>query len=494
MKLRTVGLVSGLAMMLTSVTVWSLTPKGGAAIAAERANELNVPVQAEEVQRWNFTAGKTLTVEGRLGHAQIAADRGGETYLFVDVKAAAGAAPKETAPLNLSIAIDHSGSMAGKRLRNAIDAARGMITRMRDGDVISVVSYNDRSELLVPATVVSSSTRADVARKLDVIQAEGETCISCGVNTAMSQLSGRDDMVKRIMVLSDGEPTVGAKDPQEFVRLAERAREMGCSISAIGVDVEYNEKVMSAIARGSSGRHTFVDNPSQLAAVFDDEARSLADTVATRAELRVELASDVDVIEVFDRGFRREGNTLVVPMGTFSASDDKTLLVKLRVPRGSYGQKAIADVRLGFRDYVSGDEGRCEGKLALKLDKDGLTSPLDPLVAGRVERAETAATLLQANEKFASGDVTGAQRLVDARRAALKAKLEENEKLAPLARKDDVNRDFNNQEGALGSASTAFATPPPAPAPGAAPTPVQASRPGKAAVRQNAVASDKLDL
>ncbi len=495
MKLRTVGIVAGLAMTFTSVTVWSLTPKGGfGQTSVQRAHDLGIAVGADDtaVERWSFVDGKTLTVEGRLGHSVLPADRGGDTYLFVDVKTAAGAVPRQAAPLNLAIAIDHSGSMAGKRLRNAVEAARGMVNRLRDGDMVSVTTYNDRSRLLLPATTVSPQTRAEIASALDGIQAEGETCISCGIETAMSQLSGRDDMVKRIMMLSDGEPTVGAKDPAEFVRIAERARDMNCSISAVGVDVEYNERVMSAIARGSNGRHTFVDNPSQLSAVFDQEVKSLADTVATRAELRVELAEGVEVERVFDRQFRQEGRTLVVPMGTFSNGDDKTLLVKLRVPRGNYGQKSVADVRLGFRDFVSGDEGRCQGKLALALSKDGDTSPFDPLVAGRVERAETASVLVEANQRFAHGDVSGAKGLIDRKRTELKAKLEEAEKSAPASRRGDVDKDFGGQQAALETASSAFATPPPPAAAGAPPMPVQASRPGKAAVKQNAANADQL--
>jgi Ca-activated chloride channel family protein len=473
-------------MTLTSMTVWSLTPKGGFSAAVARANDLGPTTPGDvPVERWNFLDGTTLTVEGRLGHAHLAADRGGETYLFVDVKSAAGVVARETAPLNLAIAIDKSGSMVGKRLRNATQAAREMVERLRDGDAVSIVTYNDRSHLLVPSVAISASTRRDIVAKLEGMRADGETCISCAIDTAMGQLGGRDDMVKRIVVLSDGEPTVGARDEREFLSLAERARTMGCAISAIGVDVDYNEKIMSAIARGSNGRHSFVDNPAELAKLLEQEAQSLADTVATGAELRVELASGVEVLQVFDRSFRREGDALVVPLGSFSTNDDKTLLVKVRVPRGEYGDKPIANVRLRFRDLVTGEEGRCNGSLALLLRKDGQSSPLDPVVAGRVERSETARTLIEANRRFSRGEVSSAQRLVDTERKKLKARLEEAQRLAPAARKDEVQRDFEGQTAALDDASSAFASPP-APAPGGGPQePVQSSRAGKSAVKRN---------
>lgn len=498
MKLKTVALVSVAAMMLTSVTVWSLTPSGRALAVAEPGAELGDLQGSDKVvgrtrtgDRWNFVDGRTLTVEGRLGHAKLAADRDNETYLFLDVKAALGVVPKEAPPLELAIVVDRSGSMSGHRLTNAIAAARGLVSRLRDGDLVSITAYDDRSELLVPPTRISSFNRSDVLRRIDGIVAGGNTCISCGLESAMSQLAARTDGVKRIVLLSDGEPTAGVRDVSGFATIATRARNLGASISAIGVDVDYNERIMSQIARGSNGRHTFVASPAELAAVFEEEQRSLANTIATGAELRVELARGVEVLEVFDRAFSREGDTLVVPMGSFGTTDDKTLLVRVRLPRGPAGERPVATAKLTFRDHVTLEPGSCTGSLVAELTgDDSELSPIDPLVAGRIERSQTAALLIEANDRFASGDNEGARRLVEHKRAALKKVAADAAPRASAPRKAELDRDFARQDDALHQASEGFAAPPPAAA-NAAPADIQR---GKAGMKRNSAASDGLSF
>ena len=146
----------------------------------------------------------------------------------------------------------------------------------------------------------------------------------------MDNLRGRRGMVNRMLLLSDGEATAGIRNVDGFRRIALRARDMGCSISAVGVDVNYNERIMSALAQASNGRHYFVENAAGLQSVFDREIASLSNTVANGAELRIDLAPGVALSQVYDRTFRREGNTLVVPVGSFTAGEEKTVLVRVR--------------------------------------------------------------------------------------------------------------------------------------------------------------------
>src|SRR5690606_34554582 len=97
-------------------------------------------------------------------------------------------------PLNLAIVIDRSGSMKGQRERNALDAAAGMIRRLRDGDSVSILAYSDAARTVVPVTTVSSATRERIIRDLQLglaDQPRGHTCISCGLEAGMRSLAGR---------------------------------------------------------------------------------------------------------------------------------------------------------------------------------------------------------------------------------------------------------------------------------------------------------------
>jgi Ca-activated chloride channel family protein len=160
------------------------------------------------------------------------------------------------------------------------------------------------------------------------------------------------------------------------------------------------------------------------------------------------------------------------------------VLVKVRVPRDKEGTAAVANVELNYRDLVTGNDGRCGGKLALAVvPSAGDASELDPVVSGRVQRAETAAVLKDANSLFEQGRGEEARRKLATREQVLRDAAVKAKQAVPAARKKDVDRDFESQIAAVDGANQGFATPPPAAA--AAPAPPQATRAGKSAVRQN---------
>src|SRR5260221_12256254 len=115
--------------------------------------------------------------------------------------------------------------------------------------------------------------------------------------TLLAQTTGK---VNRMIVLSDGDANHGVRDLPGFRSMAQRARDKSVTITTIGVDVEYNEKVLAAIAQESNGHHYFVENDEALARVFEQEAEGLSSTVASDAEISIQLPPNVELDRVFD--------------------------------------------------------------------------------------------------------------------------------------------------------------------------------------------------
>ncbi len=484
MKLRALMLASATGMVATAVTVWATIPAHKAAASPTPAS---APIAAPTPppDHSHFQAGKTLMVEGRLGHPILPASVDSETFLFVDVTGTA-VAPTNPAPLDLSIVIDRSGSMAGKRLTNALAAARTAIQRLRDGDVVSVISFNTTTEVVAKPTTIDFAARARLVSQLAAIHAGGDTCISCGIDTAMHLLAERDNMVNRILLLSDGIPTAGVRDVEGFQRIAENCRTMSTSVTTIGVDVEYDEKVMSALARSSNGHHFFVADPTGLPTIFDQEMRSLTRTVANRAELAIDLAPGVTAEQVFDRVTTNNGSQVVVPFGAFSAGEHKTLLVRLRVPRGTAGERPVAALRLHYDDLADGKPGNCEGLLATRLSSDpSALSPLDGLVSARVSATETATVLEDANKLFKAGKADEARAVIAGERQRIMVNHSAAKNAAPADRMGDLDTAFTKTEKTLAGAGSGFVA---APA-GMQPRKPDADKPGQMQVRENQAAA-----
>jgi Ca-activated chloride channel family protein len=510
MKLKTTLALSLCGVLASAAGAFAIPMSSGSATKDPSGLESRLGGDADPADPARIVAGDTLAIDARLGHASIARNGRGETFLFAQV-AATSDKSAAASPMNLALVIDRSGSMKGDRIANAMNAAVGAIERLRDGDSVTVVSFDSSAQVVVPPTRVSSSSRGSMEAAIRSIRLGGDTCISCGMLEGMQQLAQTSlsgDRVNRMILLSDGATNSGIKDVPGLRAMAGRMHGKGVTISTIGVDVDFDEKVMAALANEGNGRHYFVANASALPAVFSQEFDDILASVAKEAELAIELAPGVEVAEVCDRSFRREGSTIIVPFGTFSASQEKTVLVKLRVPADRDGSQPVADVKLAYRDLLKKSDGSFGGTLAVAVRSDGSEQKdLDPFVAARVERSRTAQTLTDVNRLFESGRVDEARAKLATRRGELKKT--ESESLAfakarptsaPSRAKKSLDRDFEDQLGAVAQADRNFAAPPPAArragpanadafgsgaaAPVAA-APAASSREGKASVRLN---------
>jgi Ca-activated chloride channel family protein len=508
MKPTRVAVLAALGMMLTSVSVYSLTPPGGLRAGGPIAaggpgviSEALPDTPTDQTELAHFTAGSTLTVDGRLGHPRLARSGNGETFVMLEVRGADSAKARVAPPVNLSLVIDRSGSMKGTRIRNAINAATTAVGRLNDGDTVNVVTFDTQVQVVVPPTTVSAGSRDRLLDDIRRIGLGGDTCISCGLEEGMLLLEQTPGSVNKMILLSDGDANHGVRDVPGFRSIAQRAAGRGMSITTIGVDVDYNEKIMAAIAQDSNGHHYFVENDAALARVFETEAEGLTSTVASGAEVAIDLAAGVELDRVFDRTFRRSGNRIIVPLGTFGQGDVKTVLLKVKVPAETDGKVAVAAVDLTYRDLAANSESRCAGKLALEVGDGAGAGDLDPVVSGRVRRSETVTTLNEANGLFAQGRVVEARRKLEQQETTLRTAAAEAKKGAPTGKAKEVDADFQNQIAAIDGASSGFNAPvaaSPAPdfaAPGSnaspfaspppAPAAPQATRAGKAAVKLN---------
>jgi Ca-activated chloride channel family protein len=400
--------------------------------------------------------------------------------VLVNVRADSTATGRAT-KRHLAIAIDRSGSMAGKRLRNAVAAAQGAVQRLADGDIVSVIDYATTSHVLVPPTVLDGDARERVTARIGSLTAGGETCISCALETTTDVLRQQSDAVERVLLLSDGEATTGVRDVGGMGRMADSVRALGATVTTVGMDVDYNERMMTAIAQATNGRHYFVSSPEGLPAIFDQELSGLERSVAREAELTLDLAPGVELLDVADRSFRREGSRVRVSLGSFAAGEERSVLARIRLSPGASGEHAVMSTRLTYDDLSKGSREEQSGSLVAELTRDGTRSPLDPEVEERVHRSGTVTALTDANGLFESGDSTAARQRVTEKLDEVRRDRAAAVAAAPAPRKAFLAQQFDKEEAALGAAATAFAEPPPA-----ASAPAEEVRKSKAALKTNA--------
>lgn len=490
MKALHVGLFSIVGMASLGGAMFVATPRGGfsakpdsiaetsSADASSSAGTATVDATPTVQSIGEFTAGTTVKVQGHVGHPRMLKNQRGETFVMLEVTG--GDVESTPPPVSLALVIDKSGSMKDGRIDNAQAAAIAAVQGLHDGDQVTVVAFDTNVQMVVPLTSINAGSKQTVIDGIRGIRLGTDTCISCGVESALLELKRSVGTVSRMIVLSDGEANNGVKDVPGFSRLGERAQAQGVAVSTVGLGLEFNEKLMSAVSLSSNGRHYFVENQTGLQQVFREEAAELSQSVAGNVVAEIELAPQVELLQVFDRNFNLSGNRISVPLGSLAKGETKTVLLKVRTPSASEDERGLVDVRVSFTDPASKVDGSSSGSLGVALVADAKdVAPLDAVVSDRVQRTETASALRDANSLFSLGKVDEARR----RLADQRAKVDEAAAAAtnaPVARAGDLGNDFKNQSNELNRAEQGFATPPPLAT--AAAGPPQPARPAPAPI------------
>src|SRR3954462_9138761 len=159
-------------------------------------------------------AAAPLRVTTQLEHTYLSESSGGEVYLQIDLAAEPSPEEAHRVPVNAVMILDKSGSMSGRKIERAKEAARALIEALGPGDRFSIVEFSDGARVIVPSTQATREAKTDALQRIARIAAMGGTNLSAAFDAAAPQLSeghagGRVD---KIFVASDGQANQGISD------------------------------------------------------------------------------------------------------------------------------------------------------------------------------------------------------------------------------------------------------------------------------------------
>lgn len=275
---------------------------------------------------------------------------------------------KQRPAVNVALAIDNSGSMSGKKIDQARQAAIAAVGRLRDDDIISIVLYNSTVSVLVPAT--KASDRQAIIQQIETIQVQGSTALFAGVSKAAAEVRKflSEQSVNRVILLSDGQANVGPSSPTELQSLGASLAKSGISVSTLGLGLGYNEDLMSGLALSGNGNHMFVEEADDLVAVFNTEFNDLLSVVAGDFEIEATLAEGVRPVKVLGTPAEIVGQRVFIPMTQLYSSQERYFVLEVEIEAGKAGtNRSLAEVTVNYVNKVKQASEKLTKALAISF-------------------------------------------------------------------------------------------------------------------------------
>jgi Ca-activated chloride channel homolog len=274
-------------------------------------------------------------------------------YILLEATPEGTATQLPKLPLNLCLVIDRSSSMRGDRLTQVKDAAGKIVDQLGQDDYFSLVVFNDRADVVVPAQRATS--RADLKQAIGRVEAAGGTEMATGMALALQEIQ-RPMLargISRMLLLTDGR-TYG--DESRCVEIARRAQGRGIGITALGVGNEWNEDLLETMTARENSRAHYIASAQDIATVFADELKRMHSIFAQQVRLQLAarpggLVRSLDRVRPFiapvaiaeEADLRWSGS-----LGDWPGSDLQAFLIEVVVPPLGVGDHPLLKISLRY--------------------------------------------------------------------------------------------------------------------------------------------------
>ncbi len=203
---------------------------------------------------------------------------------------------RSVTPRDITLVLDISGSMAGTKMNQARAAGRQLLETLEPQDRFRLIDFSTDVHTFRDDYVRAAPENLQAARRyLDGLDASGSTNIEGAIREA---LRGRTEAGRLPLVLfvTDGEPTIGERNPERLVDLATSAtgpsrrsgQGGGARIFTFGLGADVNVTLLEQMALEGRGTSQFVRPDESVERAVGLVASRLVDPVLTDVHVHAE--------------------------------------------------------------------------------------------------------------------------------------------------------------------------------------------------------------
>jgi len=190
---------------------------------------------------------------------------------------------------NVVFVVDRSGSMNGKKIDQARNAAKYVMNNLRQNDRFNVIAYDADVESYLPEWErFTDETRPGAIGFINSIHSGGSTNIDGALARAMEGITDSASP-SYIVFLTDGLPTAGETNEMRIVRNAVQRNSHRSRLISFGVGYDVNSRLLDRLTRENYGQSEYVrpdeDIEAAVSRLFDKISSPVLANVGCRVRI-----------------------------------------------------------------------------------------------------------------------------------------------------------------------------------------------------------------
>lgn len=292
-----------------------------------------------------------MELEARLEKPSILPNRNQINNLLLKLKTPPAVHLPQRQPLVIGLAIDKSWSMKGDKMEATIEAACSLVNWLTRNDFITIIAYSADIQIVQPLIQLKEKTA--VIDKIRSIQVGTSTNLSGGWLQALRavETAAVPNAYKRVILLTDGQATLGIKEPAQFNQIAADHSSRGVSTTSIGFGEDFNETSLKDIALYGKGNFYYISSPEETSEIFFREFGDIGALYSQATDVTINFSPGVKMSELFnDFTFvSNSENSVTIQAGDIRADDNRNLVMSLEIDSSKLiNSSDIASISVSF--------------------------------------------------------------------------------------------------------------------------------------------------
>jgi len=316
-------------------------------------------------------------------------------------------------PLNVCLLLDRSTSMKGEWMQALKRAAALLVEELRADDVFSVVAFDDRAEVIVPAK--RGQNKESILQKINQIRPQGGTEIYRGLLEAYRQV-GRfysPNSLNSIILLTDGH-TYG--DEHKCERLARQAAKQNIIIHGAGLGAEWNDAFMDKIAGITGGASIYIRSSRDISRLLEEQFHKVGKLFASKVELLFSLSQGVRLQYAFrlsPEPMPLKAESPIMLGGVPSEGNPLRVIFEFLIPPIPQNVENFIVLTSAINAYIpsAGKKVHIPWSIGLPLGEEA--NPVPPEIASALTKITMYRMQEQAKREIAAGNINKATRKLE---------------------------------------------------------------------------------